>query len=428
MKPRATAGKRSVAGTCARDASRAGHRGRGDWRLYYSASRFCLVPQRLPDWTGLSHRVNASIASLRWIFVSLVASTALTLAGCKGPNNPTPPPPPVQELFVTCPAPVTIENAPVTPLPVTYTAPTVVGGVAPVGVTCTNPSGSNFNAGATDVVCTAADNSSPQRRASCVFTVTVKQSFSTGATRFLAFGDSITAGEVEYNDGVTSLLAVEPDKAYPTVLRNLLTARYAQQSITVTNAGFPGEPAGCPIGTSFCGANRISDLLDQTQPQVLLLLQGVVDLAGGGLGATGQMIDGLKFTIRDAKRRGVQHVFLGTLLPEKPGIRDYALEYIVPANDEIRQLAAQENVTLVDVYAAMVGKEATLIGKDGLHPTPEGYQALAGIFFDAIKAKLETVVTSATGATRALRISGSDRANVEVGPQFLRPSVRVRQR
>ena len=258
--------------------------------------------------------------------------------------------------------------------------------------------------------------------------MTVKQSFNVGATKFLAFGDSITDGEVEYNDGVTSLLVVEKDKAYPTVLRDLLIARYAQQSIIVTNAGFSGEPAGCPALSSFCGANRISDVLDQAQPQVLLLLQGVVDLAGGGLAATNQMIDGLKFMIRDAKRRGVSHVLLGTLLPEKAGSRAYAIDYIVPANDEIRHLAAQENVTLVDVYAGMVGKEATLIGKDGLHPTPEGYQALAAIFFDAIKAKLETVVTSPAGTSRLLRTSGSGGANVEVGPQFLRPSIRVRQR
>lgn len=367
--------------------------------------------------------------SLRWLLVSFVAFSSLALGRCGNPSGPTPPPPPpVNELVVACPAGLTIENVPQLPAPVTYLPPTVTGGVEPTTVTCTHPSGGNFNGGTTDVVCTARDSASPQRQAQCIFSVTVKQSFSVGATRFLAFGDSITAGEVEYNVSGASVLDVEVSKAYPTLLRSMLTARYPQQSITLHNAGSPGQPASCPVGSSFCGVNDISQQVVSSQAQVLLLMQGVVDLAGGGGAAIDPMIEGLKFMIRDAKRRGVTRVFLGTLLPEKRGSRSYAMDYIVPANDEIRDLASREGVDLVDLYAGMVGKEATLIGNDGLHPTPEGYEVMATLFFEAIKSKLETVVTTSAGSQRVLRVSATDGANVEIGPQLFGPPVRIRQR
>jgi lysophospholipase L1-like esterase len=38
----------------------------------------------------------------------------------------------------------------------------------------------------------------------------------------------------------------------------------------------------------------------------------------------------------------------------------------------------------------------SLIGEDGLHPTEQGYQKLAEIFFDAIKAKYEAPASTAT--------------------------------
>lgn len=359
------------------------------------------------------------------MFVS--AASVLLLAaqlGCgKSPSGPTPP---VPVLALSCPANVVASNVPSVPAPVTYAAPIPSGGVAPINVTCSVPSGGNFEAGATAVTCTALDSASPQARATCGFTVTVTQTFEVSATRFLAFGDSITEGEVEYNDGVSSFLAIEPDKAYPTVLGKLMAERYSQQDIRVLNAGFRGEPASCTAGSTFCGANRISRAIEDSRPNVLLLLQGVVDLsAGRGEAAIAPMVDALKYMIRDARRRGVEHVFVGTLLPQKQGQRDWAMEYIEPANYEIRHLVAAEGVHLVDVHAGMLGQEATLIGKDGLHPTPEGYEKLAGIFFDAIRERLETVVTTPEGPQRVLQVLPLS-PHVEVGPQSHRPSVRIR--
>lgn len=372
--------------------------------------------------------VNFRTLPLRWLLLSVLTASSLTFAHCANPAGPTPPPP-VDDLRVVCPVGVTVDNAPQIPLPVSYNAPTTTGGVAPIVVSCTHPSGSNFVSGTTDVQCTASDSATPQRQSSCVFSVSVKQSFATRATKFLAFGDSITAGEITDSTSAFRILEVVPEKAYPTVLRGLLAQRYPQESIIVQNAGSSGQPAACPAGSSYCGVNDISEQVVRNQPQVLLLLQGVVDLGTGDEAVIGPMVDGLKYIVRDAKRRGVEHVFLGTLLPAKSGFRSGAvLDLIIPANHEIRALAAAEGVYLVDVYAGMVGQEATLIGVDGLHPTPEGYKKIAEIFFDAIKARLETVVTTAGGPRRMLRTSATDGANVEIGSQPSRPPVRIRQR
>ena len=97
--------------------------------------------------------------------------------------------------------------------------------------------------------------------------------------------------------------------------------------------------------------------------------------------------------VSDAKRRGVPHVFISTLMPLKDGRLGGAKELVIPANDEIRFLAGQEGAYLVDAYAAMIPQVTTLIGGDGLHPTAEGYRVLAQTFFDEIKRRLETPAT-----------------------------------
>ena len=103
-----------------------------------------------------------------------------------------------------------------------------------------------------------------------------------------------------------------------------------------------------------------------------------------------ELVSGLRTMIGAARGRTVQ-VFLGTLLPERVGAcRGYAPDVVAPANDQIRALAASENVVLVDLYAAF-GADAptTLIGFDGLHPTAAGYELIAQKFFESIRQKLE---------------------------------------
>jgi lysophospholipase L1-like esterase len=302
------------------------------------------------------------------------------MSGCGDPPaGPTPPP--VGELSLTCPVNQSVEVVG-TKATVNYPAPQTTGGAPPVTVVCTPASGGDFPLGTTPVNCTASDNAG--RTAVCSFSIQVTQIPVIGATSFLAFGDSLTEGEVSLNAHV---LAIDSNAAYPTVLRQRLQARYTSQTIAVVNAGKSGESAEK-------GEDRLPGELDRVNPEVLLLLQGVIDLTQQGEKGIQIVTDALRNDIRNAKAQGVAHIFLSTLLPQKPGTNNQAMPFIEEMNDVIRELARRENVNLVDGYEAIAGNEATLVGRDGLHLTPAGYEALAGAFYDAIVATLETPQTA----------------------------------
>jgi len=104
-----------------------------------------------------------------------------------------------------------------------------------------------------------------------------------------------------------------------------------------------------------------------------------------------------------------------------------ATEDITPANAEIRAVAARENVFLVDSFAAIAKDTKTLLGGDGLHPTKEGYAALANAFFNVIKEKIEQPATSSS-FSRSSALSGFSRSQVEVRPPAPRQPVGIRKR
>lgn len=265
----------------------------------------------------------------------------------------------------------------------TYTLPTVSGGSAPVAVTCTPVSGSAFPIGRTPVSCTAQDAAG--RTATCGFDVTVALVPLLKGTRFLAFGDSITSGEVS---PPPSTMAYEPDHAYPAVLAQLLASRYRAQTTTVTNAGEYGNRA-------VDDTDRLRSLVTANPPDALILMQGVNDLNSGGDAAIPQVRDALRTDIVRARDAGVKLIVLSTLIPEFV----YRGDLIAPMNDEIRDLAFREGVVLVDNYAAFVGKTG-LIGIDGLHPTQAGHRLMAENFLAAIAANFEQPAPAATPARR----------------------------
>src|SRR5262245_3551930 len=99
-------------------------------------------------------------------------------------------------------------------------------------------------------------------------------------TRFFAFGDSITAGEVTVPvgavGGITRLVVV-PASSYPSVLQSRLASAYATQSaaITMTNHGAGNEQI-------LDGVQRFSQVFPGSNAQVVLLQEGV-----NGLGFVG---------------------------------------------------------------------------------------------------------------------------------------------
>lgn len=317
---------------------------------------------------------------------SLVFLGALFAARCGSPTAPTPVDPAAPA--IACPAPQTAQSLAGATV-VSYPSPVTTGGKEPLSVACVPASGSSFAVGASTVACTVTD--AIQRSASCGFSVTVVPPVPRlSVMRIVAFGDSITEGKF-----ADASFSANP---YPLIVQTRLRNRYTQQAaaITVVNRGLSGETAAItPQGTG--GIVRLPGVLAAERPDVLLLLEGVNDIATGNPSTIQPMIDALRLMVRQGRNSGAQ-VMLATLLPERagpgtPSTRNGALPLLNQANDQIRRAATLEGATLVDVFQAMGGSPDPWIGSDGLHPNDDGYQKLSETFFDAIRARYEVAPT-----------------------------------
>ena len=263
------------------------------------------------------------------------------------------------------------------PVPVTFAGPSIPTLGSIDKGSCTPASGSTFPIGATLVTCGATEGGFAQ---GCSFSVTVL-SRTLQRTSFLAFGDSITTGVF------SPVLSLAGDSgistSYPAQLEAMLKERYPEQSLTIVNAGKPGE-------RTPQGRFRVLRALDAYKPKVLLLLEGINQLVH----LTPERIAGdLDSIVRSAQRRDAR-VLLATLTPigpvkerRRPGTR----EAVDDLNRRIRSIARTRNLgPVVDLFAAMTG-QPHLLGDDGLHPTVEGYRVMAEEFARAIISRYERV-------------------------------------
>jgi lysophospholipase L1-like esterase len=187
-----------------------------------------------------------------------------------------------------------------------------------------------------------------------------------------------------------------PDaQQYPTVLRSLLRSRYVAQavSITVVNAGLPGERAGSPDTLV-----RFNTVLAAGY-QAVLLMEGTNDIFYGDSTQISIAIAGLRSMVRAAVQRGVRP-FLATVPPMvQGGARACGYQLVPQLNASIAALAAQENITLVDVYAGFGTSYGQYFGSDGVHPNDQGYAKIADIFFTALRQALEVPSVTTTSAS-----------------------------
>ena len=210
-------------------------------------------------------------------------------------------------------------------------------------------------------------------------------------TKFLAFGDSMTAGELglaatgALNDRDRSVtFAVVPSASYPTKLGSLLRARYVGQASTidVANSGLPGELASD-------GVRRLPALLANTRPEAVLLLHGANDLAALGQPGVTRAAQAIDTMAKEVRNRGAR-LFLATLPPPRPGgTRSIPTPVVTSLNAIIRTIAAGENAVLVDIYPLLVSDVTRFVGSDGTHLTELGYERVAEIFFESIRKDLE---------------------------------------
>jgi lysophospholipase L1-like esterase len=242
------------------------------------------------------------------------------------------------------------------------------------------------------VLCTAVD--AARQSVSCQFSVTVVFTIEAPRitrTKFLAFGDSLTAGEITVPvPGLTRAghpngkLAIVPAASYPAQLQNRLRSRYTTQasSIEVTNAGLPGEWAQDAV-------SRFASVMTSVRPEVVIIAEGYND---AGSQMDNEVRNGalaINTMAREARARGAR-VILTTLPPPRPGgSKAVPLRYVTDFNARVRTIAAAEGALLVDFYDGMASDVARYMGSDGLHPTEAGYERMAELLFTAIRADLE---------------------------------------
>ncbi len=301
------------------------------------------------------------------------------------PPPPPPPPPPVAEApSLSCRPDISTGTVNAGGLAVTFDTPVPTNGQAPVTVACSPPSSTTFPIGSTEVTCTATD--ALNRSASCTFRVAVTKIPQLSRRRFLAFGDSITQGEVTApvsGSGVSTRQVIAPAAAYPNVLGQLLRARYTAQAedIVVANYGLGGEKA-------VNARTRFIEALNIVRPEAVLIMEGSNDIARGEDGAASGAASEIRNMAAEARLRGMR-VFIATVAPGKPGSRTIAPFLLVDYAARMRAVAAGEGAVLVDVYQALLADVNTFIGIDGLHPNERGYAKIAETFFNAIQSTLE---------------------------------------
>lgn len=203
-------------------------------------------------------------------------------------------------------------------------------------------------------------------------------------TRFVAFGDSLTSGEITApiaGEGGISKMIVVPSASYPAVLQDALRAAYRAQAdaIIVANEGKGGE-------TLSDGMRRFDTVFTSANPDAVLLQEGVNGVAVDGPEVSTEM---MRRMVRRAKD-GNAVVFVGSMLPTLANRQRTQNRSALESYDTALQaMCAQEEVSYVDLYNGMLPQADQLIGIDGLHPTEAGYRRIAEIYFAAIKQRLE---------------------------------------
>ena len=156
----------------------------------------------------------------------------------------------------------------------------------------------------------------------------------------LAFGDSLT-----YGSGASQ------NADYPAILNAL-------SSHEIINAGIPGE-------ISKNGLNRLPDLLDEYQPELLILIHGGNDMLRRI--PQQQTSDNLKQMINEARLRNIKVVLLG--VPE--------FNLFLLSSAEFYQQVADEQKVPIDLETLPKILSTNSLKSDAIHPNNEGYRLMA---------------------------------------------------
>lgn len=194
--------------------------------------------------------------------------------------------------------------------------------------------------------------------------------------RILCFGDSITFGVTLQApelpvDARAELALVE---GYVPKLWRRLEERYGT-GIELVNAGVGAE-------TTNEGVERIRYEMSVHDPDLVLLLEGVVDINNPA--PRFPVVRSNLAGMMDLAVRQGRAVIIGTYPPlNTTGFRTTGAEYVSRLNDVIRQEANKQGVPVAD-HEKTAPADQSGQGPDGLHPNDIGYEAIADTWFETI--------------------------------------------
>lgn len=188
---------------------------------------------------------------------------------------------------------------------------------------------------------------------------------------YLAFGDSITNGQVAVGDG----------QGYIGQLERMLAAHFGRARVI-------GD--GLDSSSSERGDARLGASLAGGKPAFTLIHYGTNDWADLRCGSPPCFtIDSLRSMVRKVKAQG-GFAFVGTLLMTNVG-NDFRASpqrnsWVLAQNDLIREMAREEEAILVDLHAAFEKSPYTYneLFADYIHPSAIGYKVMAEAWFEAL--------------------------------------------
>lgn len=170
----------------------------------------------------------------------------------------------------------------------------------------------------------------------------------------LAFGDSLTYGT-----------NADAAQSYPSVLAQL-------SSHSVINAGVAGE-------LSADGLKRLPAVLDEEQPQLLILIHGGNDILRRI--PHEQTVANLTGMIAEAKKRHIKVVMLGV-----PALQLFsAVGFSALESDPLYQQVAEAENVPIDLKTLPEIISSRELKSDQVHPNAQGYQRLAEAVFNFLK-------------------------------------------
>jgi len=197
------------------------------------------------------------------------------------------------------------------------------------------------------------------------------------AKTILALGDSITAGAPAFK----SPAEVPPEGRGNPQSQYAYWLHVKYPAWKIVNRGISAQTSADILG-------RLERELNQTQPQIVILMAGVNDIYRGT--ELEILLANLKTMYEEIQARGIPLMVL-TVLPYRD-LSPQKVDKLIAVNRWIRSYAEQHQLGFCDTFQVMNSKSrpfSLTTTRDGIHPDLEGYRVMGQAIADALE-KWET--------------------------------------